>query len=215
MKTLILKMIHLPLSRKKQFITNIYYKIKTKIFYSLFFKSIGKNTLIQSPLFLTPEFISVGSDVYIWEGIRLEGIHKYLNQDFSPHIIVEDGVTIQQNCHITAAETLRISKNTMISFGVSIQDTDHEYQSLDLPPVHQQLKVNQTFIGENCFIGSGAKIQAGTILGKHCIIGTNAVVRGIFPDYCVIVGIPAKIIKRYDHTSETWKKTDSQGNILE
>ena len=47
------------------------------------------------------------------------------------------------------------------------------------------------------------------------VIGANAVVRGHFPDYCVIVGVPAKIVKRYDALSGIWKKTNSKGEFLD
>jgi serine acetyltransferase len=57
-------------------------------------------------------------------------------------------------------------------------------------------------------IGYGAAIQAGTILGEQCMVGTNAVVKGEFPSFSVIVGIPAKIIKRYDFCSHIWRQTD-------
>lgn len=66
--------------------------------------------------------------------------------------------------------------------------------------------VRHTEIGENCFIGYGAAIQAGTVLGRQCIVGANSVVRGEFPDYCVIVGAPARIVKRYNPVSGEWEK---------
>jgi acetyltransferase-like isoleucine patch superfamily enzyme len=138
--------------------------------YKVLFKKIGKNSLIKKPLFLTPEFISLGNGVKIWNDARIEGISSYAYQSFQPHIIIEDGVSIQQRFHMTAAGTLIIGKNTLISFDVSVQDTDHEYKNIDLPVANQPLEVKRTQVGENCFIGSGAKIQAGTILGKHCVI---------------------------------------------
>ena len=49
-------------------------------------------------------------------------------------------------------------------------------------------------------------IQSGTILGKQCIVGANSVVRGQFPDYCVIAGNPAKIIKKYNFNTRKWEK---------
>lgn len=64
----------------------------------------------------------------------------------------------------------------------------------------------RTEIGENCFIGFGAAIQAGTVLGKQCIVGTNAVVRGEFPDYSVIVGAPAKVVKQYNKETGEWER---------
>lgn len=35
-------------------------------------------------------------------------------------------------------------------------------------------------------------------IGKGCTVAAGAVVRGEFPDYCVIGGTPAKILKRLD-----------------
>ena len=80
--------------------------------------------------------------------------------------------------------------------------------------MEQRNIVSDTIIGENCFIGYGAVIQAGTILGKQCVVGANAVVRGHFPDYCVIVGVPARIVKRYDTENNVWRKTNSMGEFL-
>ena len=53
-------------------------------------------------------------------------------------------------------------------------------------------------IGNDCLIGMNSVILPGTHLGNHCIVGANSTVRGEFPDYCVIAGSPARIIKRYD-----------------
>ena len=209
------KFINLPLSRKLQFLSSTYYKLKTQTFYKLMFKSMGKKSIIKKPMFLTPEYISIGSGCYIWNDARIEGISSYARKSFEPHIILEDGVTIQQRCHITAADTLTIEKGATILFDVMITNIDHEYEDLTMPVGNQPLMVKKTQIGENCFIGSGVKIQAGTILGRHCVVGTNAVVRGTFPDYSVIVGVPAKIVKRYDEVSRKWKKTNSKGEFLD
>lgn len=47
--------------------------------------------------------------------------------------------------------------------------------------------------------------MGGVKLGKHCVVGTNAVVmKGQYPDYCVLVGNPAKIIKKYDFNKLEW-----------
>jgi acetyltransferase-like isoleucine patch superfamily enzyme len=49
-------------------------------------------------------------------------------------------------------------------------------------------------IGAFTFIGTGSIILPGTQLGKGCIVGAGSVVKGIFPDYSIVVGNPAKII---------------------
>lgn len=180
-----------------------------------FLKQCGRRSIIRKPLFITPEHISLGNRVFIMPGCRIEGVSSYAENDsFKPDIVIEDGVSLQQRCHITAASRLVIGKDTAILFDVMITNIDHEYQQLEVQMARQPLIVKETRIGQNCFIGSGAKIQAGTILGKQCIVGTNAVVRGRFPDYSVIVGVPAKIVKRYNPISEQWERTNAKGDFL-
>lgn len=56
-------------------------------------------------------------------------------------------------------------------------------------------------IGDNCYIGPGAKIFGAVILGNNMVIGANAVVNKSFPEgNCTIGGVPAKKIS--DKTSE-------------
>lgn len=203
-----------PLSRKIQYVGSIYWRLKSKVIYQYMFEKIGSKCIIKNPLFITPEFINLGDNVIIWDDARIEAIDHYGEQVFNPKIIIEDGVTIQQRCHITAADKLVIGANSLISFDVMIQDSEHQYTEPNLPVAIQPLIIRQTRIGENCFIGSGAKIQAGSRLGKHCIVGSNSVVKGIFPDYCVIAGVPARIIKRFDIDACIWRKTDFKGNFV-
>jgi acetyltransferase-like isoleucine patch superfamily enzyme len=185
------------------------YKIKwllTTLFVRLKVKKIGLLSYVGRPLFiLGGRRIIIGNKVRIFPGSRLE-THN------SGQIVIEDDISIGQNLHLTSAnESINIGRGTTISGNVFITNLDHDYQQIGLHILKQKYIVKTTRIGENCFIGYGAVIQAGTILGKQCIIGSNSVVRGVFPDYCVIVGAPARIIKRYNEKSQQWQKTHSNG----
>ena len=115
---------------------------------------------------------------------------------------------------ISSGQTLVVGKHTTISGNVFITNLDHSYQEIGKHIMEQPTIELNTKIGENCFIGFGVAIQAGTILGKQCIVGSNSVVRGTFPDYCVIVGAPARIVKRYNPETKLWQKTDKEGNFI-
>jgi len=67
-------------------------------------------------------------------------------------------------------------------------------------------------IGEGSWLGINVCVL-GANVGKHCVIGANSVVTKDIPDYCVAIGSPARIIKRFDMESGLWKKTDSFGNF--
>lgn len=180
------------------------------LIYKPFFGKFGFPSYIGKPLFINNfKRIFVGKKVRIFPGIRMEVLNN------NAFIVFDDSVAIGQNVHITSASELFIGKKTTILGNVVITNIDHDYQEIDKHILEQKHIISETKIGENCFIGYGAVIQAGTILGKQCIIGANAVVRGHFPPYCVIVGVPARIVKRYDEKSGVWKKTDKNGEFVD
>ena len=51
-------------------------------------------------------------------------------------------------------------------------------------------------IGDNCYIGSGAKIVGNIHIGNNCRIGANTVVYEDVPDNCVVVPSKTRIIKK-------------------
>lgn len=207
-------LLRLTPSRRLQAFGFLRDRLFTQLIYKQLLRACGKNVIVQKPLFWTPEFIELGHTVHIWPGCRIEAIGAYGEHQFNPLIRVGDGVSFQQNCHVTFAGNLDIGEGSAIMYGVLITDIDHEYCDLRMPVLSQPISVKQTRIGRNCFIGAGAKIQAGTELGDHCIVGSNAVVRGRFPDHCVIAGVPAHIIKRRDQNTGVWRKTNQKGEFL-
>lgn len=50
-------------------------------------------------------------------------------------------------------------------------------------------------IGDNVFIGAGAKILGGVSLGNGCKVGANAVVVDDVPEGATVVGIPARVVR--------------------
>ncbi len=51
-------------------------------------------------------------------------------------------------------------------------------------------------IGNNVYMGGGAKILGDIKIGDNVIIGANAVVINNVPSFCIVAGVPATIIKR-------------------
>ncbi|HJD15959.1 MAG TPA: acyltransferase [Candidatus Enterococcus stercoripullorum] len=174
------------------------------LIYRPIFKHIGFMSYIGKPCFIEgAKRIHIGSKTRIFPGIRMEA-HG------NGKISIGDNCAIEQNVHLTAADNaLVIEDNVTILANSFITNINHNYENISCSVLEQGFNVKNTRIGEGCFIGHGAAIQAGTILGKHCIVGTNSVVKGEFPDYCVIVGAPAKIIKVYNKDSEKWERFEN------
>lgn len=55
-------------------------------------------------------------------------------------------------------------------------------------------------------IGINTVIVGNVKIGKHCVIGANSVVTKDVPDFCVAVGGPAKIFRKYNKDTGEWEK---------
>lgn len=67
-------------------------------------------------------------------------------------------------------------------------------------------------IGNNCYIGPGAKIFGKIKIGDNVAIGANAVVNKDFPDGVTIAGVPAKIVSNKG-TWEAYKRFRQNENV--
>lgn len=181
--------------------------------YSPRFGHFGRGTILYKPdRIIGKKDIFIGENVRILHHARMEVFSEWHGQKLAPQVQIGKEVNIGQNFHLACAGKLVIGNRVIISGNVLITDLEHGYQETDEGIYQQDLLVKETRIGEDCFIGYGAAIQAGSVLGKHCIVGTNAVVRGVFDDYSVIAGVPAKMVKRYDSELGQWVRV-SGGNV--
>ena len=194
------------MSLKKYFNYTVYlYRLlKTALFYKPFFKKSGKRNVIIKPLIISCKSISLGNYVLVRNFARIEAVYVYQGGNYDPSITIGNNVSIEQNMHLTCAGNINIGNNTAIAANVTITDINHGYENIDLPPEMQPLDVSNVVIGEDCKIYNNAVILAGSTLGKHTVVAANSVVAGVFPDYCVLAGAPARIIRKYNHQTKSW-----------
>ena len=170
------------------------------LFYKPFTAKLGFFSYIGKPVYINGfKRLYIGCKVRIYPSSRIEVMQSGM-------VIIENDVSIGQCLHIISAKKVLIGECSTLSANVFITDVDHEYEAIDIHIMKQPLIINSTVIGKNCFIGYGVVIRAGSKLGKQCIVGANSVVKGEFPDNCVIAGNPAKIIKKYNVNSKKWER---------
>ena len=96
----------------------------------------------------------------------------------------DQGLVIMHPIGVVINSKVRGGKNIIIESGVVIGDEKGQAPRL----------------GDNIFIGAGAKIIGGITVGNNVKIGANAVVVKDLPSNVTAVGIPAKVISRGDQT---------------
>ena len=101
-----------------------------------------------------------------------------------------------KGCYIQGANGIKIGDYSQIAPNVGIISRNH-----DLNDVRKYIDCEEEFsveIGSYCWIGMGSVILPNVKLGSHCIIGAGSVVTKSFPNYSVIAGNPARVIKTLD-----------------
>jgi serine O-acetyltransferase len=95
--------------------------------------------------------------------------------DFGPGLVILHSFGIVINSRVKAG------RNLVLEHGVTIGAEKNQSPTL----------------GDNVFIGAGAKIIGPVRIGSDVKIGANAVVIRDVPDGATVVGIPARVVKIY------------------
>lgn len=195
-------------------------KLLKKILYYLFtyprhkllFAEFGRGTRLVKARIDGFNHIYIGNKVFVEQGTWLAAL-PFDNQT-SCTLKIGDGTYIGRYGHIYATSKISIGEKVLIADKVYISDNLHSYENISLPVIDQPIKqVNQVHIGSGAWIGENACI-IGASVGKNSVVAANAVVTKDIPDYCVVVGIPAIIIKRYNIETKQWQKTNADGNFI-
>lgn len=166
------------------------------------FKHVGSGARVYNPLKIEGiRSISLGDNVLVSEGTWLAAMPL---TGKNVELVVSDGTCIGHFNHIYATESIIIERNVLTADKVYISDNLHSYDEINLPVINQPIKqCKPVIIGEGSWLGENVCV-IGARIGKHCVIGANSVVTKDIPDCCVAVGVPARIIKRYDFENKEW-----------
>ncbi|WP_342330324.1 acyltransferase [Pedobacter sp. FW305-3-2-15-E-R2A2] len=187
--------------------------LKTILLYRTIFKKIGYRSIVINPLKIeNGKNILIANNVLI--GYKSWLAASPLTGESECILEIGEGCSIGNFNHIYSTKQIILEKNVLTADKVYISDNLHGYKNVNLPIIKQPIVQNNiVVIGEGSWIGENVCVL-GVKIGKNCVIGANSVVTKDIPDYCVAVGSPAKIIKRYCFDTNEWLKTDKNGNFI-
>jgi acetyltransferase-like isoleucine patch superfamily enzyme len=79
--------------------------------------------------------------------------------------------------------------------GAKVLGSSHTGQPIDVPIIATELSIKPVVIGYGADIGTNATILPGVHVGAHSIVGAGAVVTVDVPEYAVVAGVPARVIR--------------------
>lgn len=112
-------------------------------------------------------------------------------------IDIGDGVTCTDKCFIDASEgaTVKIGNDCMFATANQIRTND-AHAIYDVRTGERINPAAKIHIGNHVWVGFGAKILAGTTIGDGSVVGMDSIVKGKFPNNCIIAGVPAELKKK-------------------
>lgn len=137
--------------------------------------------------------LRLGANVTLSDGCALE---------IGPHgeLVLADGTFVGRGTVIRSDESVTIGRRCMLAEHCSVRDQDH-IADPDLRK-HETASVTSPIrLGENVWVGAGARILRGAVLGDGAVVAANTVIRSQFPGGVVVAGVPGRIVKTFSTTT--------------
>ena len=184
-------------------IKNIFYVFRTKIFFP-------KARMIRTPIVIRGQkYIDFGKNLTTGSRCRIEvhGNHK------NKRLFFGNNVNIGYDVRISCCDKIEIGNNVLMGSRVLIIDNSHgKYSGVGLQdspnmiPNKRKIVSRPIKIEDNVWIGENVVVQMGVTIKYGSVIAANSVVTKDVPSMCIVAGMPAKVIKKYDKEKKEWRK---------
>ena len=113
--------------------------------------------------------------------------------DFGNRVKFGKGVFLNHSAILSASGGIEFEDGVMVAPGVRIATINH-----DLNNRHTIYTYGKVTIKKNTWLGMNVTVCPGVTIGRYAVVGAGAVVTKDVPDYAVVAGVPAKVIRMQD-----------------
>ena len=108
-------------------------------------------------------------------------------------VVIGDYTRIGLHCTVIGPVT--IGSHVNLAQGITVSALNHNFETPGLRIDEQGVETSEILIDDDVWIGANSVITAGVHIGRHSVVAAGAVVTKDVPEYTVVGGVPAKIIK--------------------
>jgi acetyltransferase-like isoleucine patch superfamily enzyme len=160
---------------------------------------LGDNVVVDDLVVLdakgaSNQGITVGDNVFLGRGTIL----SCKDGD----IQLGDHVNIGFHSEIFSGSSVTVGRYGLFAAYTYLVGGGHEFDRAGVPVLEQQRSSRGIALGDNVWLGTGAKVLDGVRIGSDVVVGANAVVTQDLPDGVVAAGIPARVIRRREEALE-------------
>lgn len=131
-----------------------------------------------------PEIFTVGNHFALGQGVLLWG-HE------NTKVYIGENVSISHNSYLVTAN------HSIDNIDIPITEQGYDYKIIEYNGENYNI-----IIDDDVWIAANCVILPGTHLGRGCVVSAGSVVSGIFKDYSVIMGNPARVLKNRSKNNE-------------
>ena len=174
--------------------------------YAREFYYFGAGAALMAPqgVIYNERYLSIGDDTLIGPNVCLTaGVSGDQVMLATPTVSIGRHCVIGRGSHIIGHWSIELGDDIQTGPYVYITDQNHSYEAIDQPVGWQTPSEAPVKIGSGSWLGANVVILPGTTLGRNTTVAAGAIVRGTFPDFVVLGGVPAKVLKHYE-PGEGW-----------
>lgn len=164
-----------------------------RIIFRAMCKRAGNGARIEPEVVVKhPETMEFGDGVFI-------GAHTMIQGRFDGTCRIGGHVWIGPHAYFDARDLI-LEDYVGWGPGAKVLGSSHTGRPLDVPIIATELKIEPVVVGYGADIGTNATLLPGVHVGAHSIVGAGAVVTSDVPEYAIVAGVPARVMRyREEH----------------
>jgi lipopolysaccharide O-acetyltransferase len=168
------------------------------------FKRFGDRSVIVPPSRVTrPDLVEIGDRTIVQEHSWISVVECV--DGIVPRLVIGDRCNLGAQLHIACVGDIEIGDDVLTAARCFIGDTYHRYEDPSEPVIRQPMaRPEAVRIGDGAFLGIGSAVLMGVTVGEGAYVGAGAVVTTDVPSRTVVVGNPARPVKRWDDDVGDW-----------
>jgi acetyltransferase-like isoleucine patch superfamily enzyme len=183
-----------------------------RLLYPLLLGSVGRGVVFgQGVVLRHPAKIRIGSGVTIDDQVLLDAKGRH-----NRGIDIGDGVFLGRgtilsckdgdirlgehtnlgfHCEIFSGSSVSVGRHGLFAAQAYLVGGGHEFEATGQSVIDQPRVSKGIALGDNVWLGTGAKVLDGVRIGSDAVVGANAVVTADLPDGAIAAGVPARILR--------------------